>query len=125
MVTKLVDLVAETLAHEMGVDLYQRGANIAMANMLYSCMPVFCGEEQTERFLQSFVNLIRHRTDTHVQAYYEAGRVMVDSSSNEEFKRNLFPFTEPRLFKSWFDVVGEMTLEPAIPALFCPMAGST
>lgn len=118
VVTKLVDLVAETLAHDMGVDLYQRGANIAMANMLYSCMPVFCGEEPTGRFLQSFVDLMRYRTDTHAQAYFEAGRVMVESSSNEDFKRDLFPFTERRLFESWFDVVGEMTLEPAIPALF-------
>lgn len=41
VVTKLVDLIAETLAHDMGFDLYQRGANLAMANMLHCCMPVF------------------------------------------------------------------------------------
>jgi hypothetical protein len=118
VVTKIVDLVAETLAHDMGFDLYQRGANLAMANMLHCCMPAFCGEDRTNAFLQSFVDLIRHRTEAHAQAYFEAGRAMVESSSNEAFKADLFPFTEPRLFRAWFDAIGEMALEPAIPALF-------
>ncbi len=118
VVTKLVDLVAETLAHNMGFDLYQRGANIAMANVLYCCMPVFCGKEPTDRFLQSFVDLIRYRTDAHARAYFAAGTMMVDSSSDDDFKTDLYPFTDPRFFDSWFDVVGKMTLEPAIPALF-------
>lgn len=118
VVTKLVDLIAETLAHDMGFDLYERGANLAMANMLNCCMPVFCGEDRTDVFLQSFVDLMRYRTEAHAQAYFEAGQAMVESSSNEAFKTDLFPFTEPKLFRAWFDVVGEMSLEPAIPALF-------
>lgn len=44
VVSKMVDLVAESLIHHIGGDLYERGANIAMSNLLYYCMPVFCGE---------------------------------------------------------------------------------
>jgi hypothetical protein len=42
--TKMVDLIAETVLHEMGGDLYEQGANLAMSNMLHHCMPGFCGQ---------------------------------------------------------------------------------
>lgn len=118
VVTKLVDLIAETLAYDMGVDLYLNGGNLAMANMLYCCMPAFCGEDRTNAFLQSFVDLMRERTDAYAQAYFTAGKAMVEYSSNEDFKACLFPFTEPSLFQAWFGCINEMALEPAIPALF-------
>ncbi len=118
VVTKMVDLIAETLFHEIGEDLYQRGANIAMSNMLYYCMPAFCGEDVTNRFLQSFVDLLRKRSDAHVDTFFEAGRAMVAASTSEDFKRDLWLFTEPNLFDSWFGGIDQMPLEPAIPALF-------
>ena len=37
VVTKMVDLISETVFHGIGEDLYKRGANIAMSNMLYYC----------------------------------------------------------------------------------------
>lgn len=118
VVTKMVDLIAETLMHEHGEDLYQRGGNIAMSNMLYYCMPTFCGEELTDHFLQSFVELMRKRTTAHTDAFFMAGRAMVDASIKEDFKQLLWPFTEPILFNDWFDGIDQMALEPAIPALF-------
>lgn len=118
VVTKMVDLIAETLCYEMGEDLYKRGANIAMSNMLYYCMPVFCGEVSTSRFLQSFVDLMRNRVDENVAAFFDAGRAMVDASSDEDFKTSLLPFTEPKFFDVWFEGIDSMALDPAIPALF-------
>ncbi|MDE2259898.1 MAG: DUF3800 domain-containing protein, partial [Betaproteobacteria bacterium] len=118
VVTKMVDLIAETLMHEMGEDLYRRGANIAMSNMLYYCMPAFCGEEKTDRFLQSFVDLMRSRTEAHAVAFFEAGSALVDASSNKDFKNDLRPFIEPELFNMWFDGIDQLALDPAIPALF-------
>ncbi len=118
VVTKLVDLIAETLFHEMGEDLYRRGANIAMSNMLYHCMPVFCGDQVTEHFLRTFVDLIRWRSEDHAKAFFVAGSAMIAASSDEDFKADLGPLANPLLFHVWFDDIGENVLDPAIPALF-------
>lgn len=118
VVTKLVDLVVETLAHQVGGDLYERGANIAMSNMLYYCMPAFCGEEATHTFLQSFVDLIRHGPRDQKDKFYAAGERMLGSCKSEEFKSDLLWFTEPHLFEHWFNDLDWSALDPAIPALF-------
>lgn len=118
VVTKMVDLITETLMHEHGEDLYQRGGNIAMSNMLYFCMPTFCGEVLTDNFLQSFVELMRKRTAAHADAFFISGKAMVDASIKEDFKQLLWLFTERRLFNDWFDGINPMALDPAIPSLF-------
>lgn len=118
VVTKMVDLIAETLIHKIGGDLYERGGNIAMSNLLYYCMPVFCGETLTATFLQSFIDLIRHGPTAHATCFFEAGRKLVDASSNEKFKEDLFFFTEPALFNKWYLDFDWKALDPAIPALF-------
>lgn len=89
-----------------------------MSNMLYACMPTFCGADNTDRFLRSFVELMRFRTDKQIAEFYEAGNAMVAASVNEGFRRDLYPFTERRLFADWFDGIGDYALDPAIPALF-------
>lgn len=118
VVTKMVDLIAETIFHQSGEDLYQRGANIAMSNMLYYCMPTFCGEDNTDRFLQSFVDLMRNRTEASARVFFDIGRDMVNASVNEKFKESLWLFTEPKLFNDWFEGINSLALDPAIPALF-------
>jgi len=119
IVTKMVDLIAETLIHQAGGDLYEHGANIAMSNMLHYCMPALCGQENTDRFLQSFVELIRQRGDEQIAAFYEAGRSMLEASKSEDFKEDLLYFTEPGLLPRWFgEEIDAYSLDPAIPALF-------
>lgn len=118
IITKMVDLIAETIFHEIGEDLYKRGANIAMSNMLYVCMPTFCGEATTQRYLNSFVELMRFRTPASADAFYKAGDEMLAASSNEDFRKDLYIFTERRLFQTWFEGIGNLALDPAIPALF-------
>jgi hypothetical protein len=118
IVTKMVDLIAETLINDIGEDLYKQGANIAMSNMLYYCMPVFCGAENTDRFLESFVNLMRHRSDSCIEEFFDAGKSMMSSCAEQKFKETLQLFTDPSLFHRWFPHIGDAPLEPAIPALF-------
>lgn len=118
VVSKMVDLVAETLIHQVGGDLYERGGNIAMSNVLYYCMPTLCGETTTNTFLQAFVDLIRHGADSHKDAFYAAGQHMLRESKLDKFKRDLMYFTEPELFKAWYRDFDGSALDPAIPALF-------
>lgn len=118
VVTKMVDLVIETLQHEMGIDLYKGGANLAMSNMMHFCLPVFCGKEATEKLLGTFVNLIRSRTDEVVDAYYVAAKEAMEASVDSDFRNLLGPFADRDLFHTWFNGIGPNVLEPAIPALF-------
>ena len=69
VVTKIVDLIFETLIHKAGGDLYVDGANIALSNMLHACMPAFCGDAATGAFLQAFVSLMRERTPRAAAAF--------------------------------------------------------
>jgi hypothetical protein len=118
VITKMVDLIAETLFHEIGEDLYKQGANIAMANMLNACMPAFCGQDTTDRYLNSFVDLMRFRTPESIETFYSVGAQMLARSSDADFKNNLSVFTARDLFATWFEGIGELSLDPAIPALF-------
>ncbi|MDX9872964.1 MAG: DUF3800 domain-containing protein [Clostridia bacterium] len=61
LVCKIVEMI-ETLAHDEGIDLYEQGGNLAMANLFFYTFPVFGGKEFFERFLQSFQNMVRNKT---------------------------------------------------------------
>ncbi|MFY3329782.1 DUF3800 domain-containing protein [Achromobacter xylosoxidans] len=121
VVTKMIDLVLETLQHEMGQDLYRGGANLAMSNMMHFCLPEFCGKAVTEKLFKTFVDLIRSRTDEAAQAYFLAAREAVEASVDNDFRGFLAPFADQELFHAWFDGIGPNALEPAIPALFSQM----
>lgn len=122
VVTKVVDLIMESVQHEMGHDLYRKGENIATANMLFFCMPAFCGEEVTSRFLQAFVNLIRQGPELHKDSYFAAARELVDASSSPQFKTHLAMFAAEELFPIWSEDLDWSSLDPAIPALFHQIA---
>lgn len=118
VVTKMVDLIVETLAHQLGKDIYRGGMNIGMSNMLYYCLPAFCGKEATDQFLASFVDLMRNRSESHVTAYFESGKNLLENCSDDNFKETLFWFVEPKFFEHWFKGIYDLALDPAIPALF-------
>ncbi|SFQ73542.1 hypothetical protein SAMN05216567_13217 [Variovorax sp. OK605] len=123
VVTKLVDIVVETLYHQQGGDLYADGQNQALSNMLYHCLPEFCGEENSDRFLHAFVDLVRGRGEKERLAFYAAARQLVETCSEEKFKDYLEPFAAPELFHRWFnDQIDKLALDPAIPALFAHIA---
>ena len=91
IVTKVVDLLVENLAHEDGIDLYRDGANIAMSNYFYFCMPTFCGEGRTTTFLRRFVEMLRFRTPRKIRRFYVAARTMYEHSTDREFAASLAP----------------------------------
>src|SRR5947208_417377 len=48
VITKLVDLLVEPLRYAGGIDLYERGANLALANLFHFTMPTFLGSQRFE-----------------------------------------------------------------------------
>jgi hypothetical protein len=116
--TKMVDLVMETLMHSAGQDLYVEGANLATANYMASCVPVFCGKEPTQAMLEAFVQLIRRRQPAEVDAYVQAGQVLLAACSDDQTRDFLVPFFERELVPDWLDDMPTYLLDPAIPSLF-------
>lgn len=57
---KIVDLVLETSAHEIGIDLYKNGRNIALANVMHACMGI--DPDYQTKVLRAFQKWIRERS---------------------------------------------------------------
>jgi hypothetical protein len=116
VVSKIVDLLVETLAHEDGVDLHKDGANIAFSNLHFICMPALCGEEWTDSFLRRFVDMVRQRTSKSVRKFYQAAGVLYEISISREYAELLTPIlVSQRLIGKILAWVDKNSLDPAIP----------
>src|SRR6266705_93940 len=62
IVTKYCDIVVEPTFREAGVDFYEKGLNIATANLLAMVMPTYLNPMTWDRFLAAFVRMIRERS---------------------------------------------------------------
>ena len=127
VVSKLVDIIEETLMHESGIDLYERGANLALANLHYLVSPVFCGEQRFDEFLASFVEMIRRPTPTSKARFFQAARGMYDGCSDADHKASFAPYIyAERCIDDILDGVTYLALDPAIPSFFalCTAWGS-
>lgn len=119
VVTKLVDLIEETLMHNSGIDLYERGGNLALSNLRYCVSPVFCSEDWFNEFLESFVQLVRNITPDTKRRFSAAVHSLYFSCTNEEYKSSLAPYMlAVQNLDSILDGVNYLTLDPAIPSFF-------
>jgi hypothetical protein len=116
VVTKIVDLVFETLYHNAGGDLYENAAHVKLANMLHY-LPLFCGEEQTDRFLSSFVRMVWKRTASDVANYFRSAEQIALACSNYDLRQHLLTIGDRNRFFEWFEHVSTNALDPAIPSV--------
>ncbi|NMG28445.1 DUF3800 domain-containing protein [Aromatoleum evansii] len=119
VVTKFVDIIEETLAHASGIDLYERGANLALANVHYFASPVFCGTAPFDEFLESFVEMVRRPSPDTKSRFFLAAREMYERCSNEDHKSSFAPYIyAERCIDEILDGVNYLALDPAIPSFF-------
>lgn len=119
VITKIVDLIIENMAYIYGIDLYKDGANIAMSNMHFYCMPTFCGKKKTLKMYSTFVEMIRTQSDESIAKFYNAMWQLHDASTNKSYSESLSPILASK------EIIGEIlenndknSLDPAIPAFF-------
>jgi hypothetical protein len=67
LVCKLVDLIVEPVTYEDGIDLYAKGANIALSHLFFYTMPAFGSPFFFSDLLTRFQEMIRSRS---MEAYY-------------------------------------------------------
>ncbi|MDR3056709.1 MAG: hypothetical protein LBU84_01035 [Prevotella sp.] len=89
IIAQTVDKLIEPLTHRDGFDLYEQGENLALTNMLYYCMPPFCGEELVNNYYEAFVKMIRNKTVADIKDYYNIVAKLIESSTSEDFKSTL------------------------------------
>lgn len=119
VVTKIVDVLIETVAHQFGQDLYQQGRNIAMSNLIITCFPVFLGRPIFDRFLGAFVRMLREQTDRAINEFYE----LTEQIPTNEHLREVHDIFVPLLLsrRQISSILTHSTgdsLDPAIPSLF-------
>ena len=117
VITKMVDLLIEPMLYESGIDLYERGANIAMANMLFFTMPVFIGRDSFESIQSAFVEMVRFSSSAAAERFFELIYEARSDLKHSEFAQELDMLlaTQSEVRKSLRKWDGS-DLDPAIPA---------
>ena len=119
VVCKAVDLLEETLAHDAGMDLYHRGTNIAIANLHYYFMPLFCGQERSDAFLQTFVQMVRMQTPETKAKFFSATRKLYKYCIDERYRLFFGPYLMAEFqIDEILAGVDYTALDPAISAVF-------
>ncbi|MEQ9640224.1 MAG: DUF3800 domain-containing protein [Alphaproteobacteria bacterium] len=96
LVTLLVDWWVEPLAHESGFNLYEDGANLAMANLFFYCMEGFWHRGFRTKLLFQFQRMMRTRNPQYFRecrAFINRERGRTDDN-REEIIRYLWPSFE-------------------------------
>ena len=119
VVSKIVDILIETLMHRDGIDLYKDGANIATANMHYYCMPAFCGKHCTQHFYEAFIDMVRNYNYQSMKRFFKYAWLLFENSKNKDYRYSLAPILA---CESIIDEIlaseDSSSLDPAIPAFF-------
>lgn len=88
VLTKIVDLIVEPAMRREGLDLYDRGGNIAFSNLLYHILPVMEGKEFFDKVLNLFQKMMRSRRLYDYVVFYGTvlGHKYKHSDSEQVFK---------------------------------------
>lgn len=118
VVTKLVDLLLEELFYREGINLSEKGGNIALANVLYYCIPVFCGKTQFLRLQQSFVDMVRSKSLSAISDFYAAVKEVGRKCRDSQLIPILYLLAATRgIVRNQLDRCSHTELDPATTSL--------
>lgn len=86
IIAQTVDKLMEPLANRDGIDIYREGMNLALTNMLYYCIPVFCDKDILDRYYNAFVMMFRNKQKRDIETFYQIVQALINSSKSEELK---------------------------------------
>lgn len=116
-VTKLVDLLVEPLAHHDGVDLYERGANLALSNLFYFCLPTLVGRGTFDRLIALFVAMVRAPDHNTIETFYAHLVAMYERHRKADFAGEIALLLATRVIaEDYVEKWDGSDLDPAMPA---------
>lgn len=83
IVCKIVELI-EIVTYEDGLDLYDKGCNIAFANLLFYALPAFEGQAFFDNLLLTFQRMIRERTIKSYKDFFKPLFAQEHSKNTED-----------------------------------------
>lgn len=122
--TKIVDILIEHMMHLNGQDLYINGANIALSNMLFYCLPAFCGDEDVQTMYELFVEMVKEQSEDSITNFYQAIETLKTNSTSEDFKGDLSLILHTKhIVHDALNGIDKSSLDPSIPSLFALCVG--
>lgn len=117
IVTKMVDLLIEPLAYRDGIDLYERGANIAVSNMLYYCLPAFLDRNVFNKIIRLFLDMVRTPDLFTVQQFYSHVQLIYRRCQHRDLAAHLSMLLATKsIAEEYLEEWDGSDLDPAIPA---------
>jgi hypothetical protein len=118
VVTKYCDVVLEPSFRQAGVDFYERGLNIATANLLTTTMPVFLNPATWLNFLSLFVRVVRERSPVLFSAWKRSAELIYShlEYSNREMAYFIAPVFLMQDSSELLAMFDENELDPLVPA---------
>ena len=124
VVTKIVDLLIENVAHGLDFDLYRDGLNIVLGNRIYAVLHELVDAPGRLAFLRSFVAMVRRPDDTTIETFYRQAadlRQAIDPQHHEVCDEFFVPlFFSQGIVRDVLDGSrnDRYTLDPIIPSTF-------
>lgn len=101
LVSKMVEVLVEPVEYAAGIDSYDKGENIALANLLFYTLPCFGGIDFFNNLLQSFQEMMRYRTKDSYETFL--GIVFAEHHSTD--LKEVLDFFKPTLFQSGLELL--------------------
>lgn len=122
IVTKIIDLLVENVAHRAGFDLYRDGLNIVLGNRMYAALHALVGPEQRREFLLSFANMVRMPSTANTQRFYESAKLLlqrIEPQYREACEDFFVPiFASEAIAGDIIQQNDKYTFDPIIPSAF-------
>lgn len=116
--TKIVDMLVETWHHRMGVDLYENAANLGLANLWHSVIPVFCSPGAFDEWQKRFVALVRDKTPATIERFFAQTDALRRINKNPDLDIDFAMLSMTRaIVDEGIHKDGGASLDPAIPTL--------
>lgn len=125
--TKIVDMLMEEFHHRMGgPNLYHNRANLALANLWHTVMPVFCGPAEFLELQTRFVAMVRDGSPEAIRTFYEQVVRIRQVNRHPPFDLDLRMLELTQGIAQDVVVSGDRTaLDPAIPTFVDLTSGWT
>ena len=122
VMTKIVDVIVEPMAHRDGYNLYEGKETLALADMMHLGGPVLGDADAYDRMLHAFVNWVRQKATT--DELYAAVTALKSSVQNEQFAEwvEVLEYCRPAADETAAEIASQGhrdELDPAIPSLYC------
>jgi hypothetical protein len=97
LLTMLIDYWLEPMMHEDGFNLYERGANIGLANLCYLTLGTYIGLEPRRELLRRFQVMTRDRTRFAFHNFWDSLREAMNQHELVDGAFGALPLAELRL----------------------------